>query len=281
MGPGPDSPDWHVALRRCVLAVSLLDGVDAVPQDGGVLLEGAPPVEVPWPEVVSVVGDSDPDSATARRRLRSWLRLRRGLADLPDPGTAARPLGLPVGHVLHPGPTWVRLRVLGGALDVGTGFLGLLDDPDEVVVVPAEVVAAAGLDEGSWWPRCVAYLEQMGAVAADRHGRDPSAPLRPMGDCDVVTLLASSAFRAELSAHDPTGLRTAAVPMRNRGWLDLARIDPAFATAAAAATSAPDRGFERPILVTADEVVMAASGGLPAQIELRDPVATALPWKRR
>jgi hypothetical protein len=281
MAPAPETADWHVALRRCVLAVSLLDGVDAVPQDDAVLLEGAPLVEVPWPEVASVVGDADPDSATARRRLRGWLLLRRRLADLPDPRTAARPLALPVGHVLHPGPTWVRLRVLGGALDVGTGFLGLLDDPDEVVVVPAEVVAASGLDEASWWPRCLAYVEQMGAVAADRHGKDPSAPLRPMGDCDVVTLLASAAFRAALSAYDPTGLRTAAVPMRNRGWLDLARIDPAFATAAAAATSAPDRGFERPILVTADEVVMAAPGGLPAQIELRDPVATALPWKRR
>jgi hypothetical protein len=68
--------------------------------------------------------------------------------------------------------------------------------------------------------------------------------------------------------------------MRRRGWLDLGRIDPAFAAAAAAATEAAERGFDRPLLVTADEVVMAPAGGEPGLIELRDPVAASDPWSR-
>jgi hypothetical protein len=91
-----------------------------------------------------------------------------------------------------------------------------------------------------------------------------------------VTLLGSRTLRAALGAMDGTGLRAVAVPMRNRGWLDLTRIDPAFTSAAAAATEATDRGFERPLLVTVDEVTLAPAGGRPAEIVLRDP-ATASP----
>lgn len=270
----------RVALRRCVLAVSVLDGVDALPGDTGVTLAGEPPLCVAWEELDQVVADLDPDGLPARERVRGWLRLRRRLADLPDPAGAARPVGLPAGHVLHPGSSWVRSRVLGGVLDVGMGFLGLLDDPDEVVVVDDRLARAAGLPVDAWWPRCLAYVDQMGLTAAVRHLEDPAAPLRPIGDCDVVTLLAAPVFRSALCSSDPTGLRTAAVPMRRRGWLDLGGIDPAFAAAAAAATPAADRGFPRAILVTADEVVMAPPGGQPAEIVLRDPLATAQPWLR-
>jgi len=42
----PDS----LELRRLALAVSVLDDVDLVPLDDGVLLTGDVPVEVTWPE---------------------------------------------------------------------------------------------------------------------------------------------------------------------------------------------------------------------------------------
>ena len=64
-------------------------------------------------------------------------------------------------------------------------------------------------------------------------------------------------------------MRAAAVPMRRRGWLDLTRIDPAFTAAAAAATAPAERGFSRPVLVTADEVTVATEGGRPAEIDVR------------
>jgi hypothetical protein len=47
--------------------------------------------------------------------------------------------------------------------------------------------------------------------------------------------------------------------MRRRGWFDLARIDPPFVLAAAHATSAEDRGLDRPLLVTQDEVAVVSA----------------------
>ena len=94
--------------------------------------------------------------------------------------------------------------------------------------------------------------------------------LRPIGDCDVATLLGSRTLRAALCAADGSGLRAAAVPMLRRGWLDLSRIDPAFTAAAAAATTPQERGFQRPLLLTVDEVTLAPAGGRPAEIVLRD-----------
>jgi hypothetical protein len=113
------------------------------------------------------------------------------------------------------------------------------------------------------------YLERMGAIAAQRLA--DNGLLRPIGDCDVVTLLASRTLREALCAQDGTGMRAAAVPMRRRGWLDLSRIDPAFTAAAASATRPEERGFSRPLLLTADEVALAPQGGRPAEIVLRDP----------
>ena len=66
-------------------------------------------------------------------------------------------------------------------------------------------------------------------------------------------------------------------PMRRRGWTRLALIDPAFGPAAAAATRVEERGFARPLLLTADELTQAAEGGRPEEIVLRDP-ATDAPW---
>ena len=99
----------------------------------------------------------------------------------------------------------------------------------------------------------------MGGLAAVRWRRDGENLLRPMGGCDVVTLLGSQSLRMAL-VRDAGGMRPVVAPMRNRGWTVLSRLDPAFAPAAAEATDAQDRGFRRPILVTADEIVLAADG---------------------
>jgi len=274
-----------VALRRCVLALSVIDGVDIYPDDAGALLEdltvSATPLRLLWQEIDTAVGTLNPDNERARARLRIWLRLRCRLAALPNPKLHARALGLPRRHVLHPGSAWIRHRVPGGAVDLGIGLVGLLDDPDEVVPVPTALLAAAEIDVTTWWPDLAYALEQTARLAADRLSADPRGPLRPFGDFDVVTLLASSAFRAELCNADPLGWRTAAVPMRQRGWLDLGRIDPAFAAAAALATDPSERGFDRAVLVTAEEVVVIRAGGNAAGHALQDPPATVDPWLRR
>lgn len=268
----PDS----LELRRLALAVSVLDDVDIVPLDDGVLLTGDVPVEVTWLELRRALGGADPADDLGRFRVRAWLRGRRIAADVhvEHLRTQARPVGLPVDHPLHPGLDWVRQRVLGDALDLGFGFVGVGHDPDEVVVVPQGALDAAGVDPTPWWPVARDYLERMGAVAAQRLAANPV--LRPIGDCDVVTLLASRTLRQALCAHDGTGMRAAAVPMLRRGWLDLTRIDPAFTAAAAAATAPHERGFSRPLLLTADEVTLAPEGGRPADIVLRDPAAESL-----
>jgi len=265
----PDS----LELRRLALAVSVLDDVDLVPLDDGVLLTGDVPVEVTWLELRRALSGADPESSLGRARGRAWLRGRRIAAHIHHDHLreAARPVGLPVDHPLHPGLDWVRERVLGRAVDLGLGFLGVGTDPDEVVVVPQGALDAAGIDPSPWWPAARDYLERMGSVAAQRLAANPV--LRPIGDCDVVTLVCSRSLRAALCAQDGTGMRAAAVPMRRRGWLDLSRIDPAFTSAAAAATAPEDRGFVRPLLLTADEVALAPAGGRPAEIVLRDPAA--------
>lgn len=278
-----DQPDSVTPMRRAVLMVCVLDGIDLLPDDDGIVLppsDCGPELRLSWTEITRVVGAVPPESPTARTRLRTWLRLRRALGDLTDPKVVARPVGLPVDHVLHPGPGWVRNRVLGGALHLGTGFIGLLDDPDAVAVLPPGMLDAAGIDDRPWWPRLARYLEDKGAVAAERLAHEPGGPLRPIGDCDVVTLLGSSRFRSGLCDADPLGLRTAAVPMRRRGWVDLSRIDPAFAVAAASATEAVDRGFTRPVLITRDEVSLAAAGGTPHLQALSDPMGSLDAWQR-
>jgi len=270
----PDS----VELRRIALAVSVLDDVDIVPLDDGVLLSGSPtsgPIEVSWRELRRAVAGADPESELARARVRAWLHGRRIGADreVEELRRLARPVGLPVDHALHPGLDWVRHRVLGGALDLGFGFVGVARDPDAVTIVPQGALDAAGVDPAPWWPVARDYLERMGAIAATRLADSPV--LRPIGDCDVLTLLGSRTLRSALCENDGTGMRAAAAPMRTRGWLDLSRIDPAYTAAAAAATDELERGFPRPLLLTADEITLAPAGGRPAEIVLRDPAGAA------
>lgn len=267
----PDS----VELRRIALAVSVLDDIDIVPLDDGVMLAGAGPVEVSWLELRRAVAGADAESELARARVRAWLHGRRIAADrdLEELRQLARPVGLPIDHPLHPGLDWVRHRVLGDALDLGFGFVGVGHDPDMVIIVPQGALDAAGVDPAPWWPVARDYLERMGAIAAERLADSPT--LRPIGDCDVLTLLGSQTLRTALCSKDGTGMRAAAVPMRTRGWLDLSRIDPAYTAAAAAATDELDRGFPRPLLLTEDEVTLAPEGGRPAEIVLRDKAADA------
>jgi hypothetical protein len=263
----------ELGLRRCALAVSVLADIDLRPAPGGIVLTSAPRLRISWTECRRAVAGADPDGELARKRLTSWIRARRWLASVgrAELAAMARPYGVAVDSELHPGLDWVRMRVLGDALDLGLGFAGLDPaDPEKVVVVCQSLLDAARIDPSPWWEAAVVYLEQMGALARDRYRRDPKAPLRPMGDCDVVTLLGSRTFRSQL-VDGFGGMRAAAVPMRVRGWLDLSRIDPAYVLAAAALTDLDHRGFSRPLLITADEVAMAVSGGRPEEIVLRDP----------
>lgn len=269
------------ALRRGALAVTVLHDLDLLPDDDGVRLTAPPEVQVPWTELHRCLAGASPEQPEGRERLARWLRARRWVADLllPELAERARPVGVPVDSPTHPGLDWVQRRVLGDALDLGLGFVGLRPDaPDDVVVVGQGVTDSAGIDADAWWPRAEAYLETMGARAAERWRREPSAPLRPMGDCDVVTLVGSATLRGAL-AGAAGGLCPAAVPMRTRGWLDLSRIDTAFALAAAAATDLPARGFPRPLLLTAEEVALVPEGGRGASSALADR-SPEEPWSR-
>ncbi|MCU1591604.1 MAG: hypothetical protein JWP11_2860 [Frankiales bacterium] len=268
-------------LRRGVLAVSVLHDVDIEPAALGVTLPGTPPVWIPWAECRRALAGHDPES-TGRRRLTDWLLARRWAADLSAEHLVQRlrPVGLPVEHVLHPGLDWVRERVLGDALDLGLGAVDLDPaDPDRVVLLPATALDAAGLDQEQMWSRTRTMLDDLGRLAAERVRRDTRGLLRPLGDCDVVTLLGSRALRVALAA-DASGMCGAVVPMRNRGWTRLALIDPAFGPAAARATDAEHRGFDRPLLITPDEVTLVAEGGRAEAIVLRDPAVSDEPWMK-
>ncbi len=266
-------------LRRCALAVAVLHDLDVLPAIDGIVLTGTPTIEVTWAECRRALGGVEPETDDGRHRLARWLLLRRWLAERPlgDLAERARPYGTPVESPLHTGLDWVRRRVLGDALDLGFGFVGLDPrDPDKVLPVPQRLLESANVNVDDWWPTAVVYLERMGRMAAERMERNPKAPLRPMGDCDVVTLLGSMTFRARMVDDVADGLRTVAVPMRNRGWLDLSRVDPAFSAAAARLTAPEDRGFPRPLLVTREEVALAAEGGDVVGSVLRDELATVI-----
>lgn len=258
--------------------MSVLHDVDVEPAALGIVLSGSPSVWVPWGECRRALAGHDPESAVGRLRLTGWLQARRWAADAGRErvALALRPVGLPVEHVLHPGLDWVRERVLGDALDLGLGAVGLdPSDPDRVVLLPPPALDALNLDPDVVWTGARARLERLGAMAAERVRLDAQGRLRPFGDCDAVTLLGARSLRTAL-ASDGGGLGAAVVPMRSRGWTRLALIDPAFGPAAAAATPAAERGFVRPLLLTADELTLVPEGGRP-DVALRDP-ATTDPW---
>ncbi len=275
----PTDPPGAPELRRGVLAVSVLDDVDVEPGRLGLVLPGDPAVGVSWGECRGVLSGADPGSTRGRQLLRAHLHARRWAADLRPAGLAARlrPVGLPVGHVLHPGPGWVCEQVMGGSLDLGLGAVGLDPaDRDGVVTLPRVLLGACGLDADLAWSDARDLLESTGALALDLLSRDGRDQLRPVGDCDAVTLLGSRALRTGLVG-PAGGLTGVVVPMRRRGWTRLGLVDPAFGPAAAAATAAADRGFPRPLLVTADEVSMVPAGGRPQATALPDEALRGAP----
>lgn len=274
-------PTWPEApeLRRCALAVAVIHDIDVLPSPHGVILPGSTDIEITWAECRRATSGAAPDTETARLRLKCWFELRRWLADRPldDVAARARPYGASVELPLHPGLDWVRRRVLGDSLDLGFGFVGINpSEPDLVIPIPHQVLRAASIEPSPWWPTAVVYLERMGEMAAERARRTPKAPLRPMGDCDVVTLLGSRTFRQAITEGISDGMRTVAVPMRSRGWLDLSRVDPAFSAAAARLTAPEERGFSRPLLVTKEEVAIALENGDVVRAGLEDKLATVI-----
>jgi len=278
MPVAPKAPT-AVELRRGVLAVSVLHDTDIEPASLGVVLTGTPSVWVSWGECRRALAGHHPETNAGRERLGRWLLARRWAADLPleELRHRIRPVGLPVEHVLHPGLDWVRRRVLGDALDLGLGAVDLDPrDPDKVVPLPLPLLDAVGLDAEAEWVVAEHYLQRMGTLAGERLPLDARGQLRPIGDCDVVTLLGSRVLRAAI-AEQSGGLGAIVVPMRQRGWTKMALIDPAFGPAAAAAMPVEDRGFVRPLLVTADELTYAPEGGRPELLALREPAAEA-PW---
>jgi hypothetical protein len=264
-----------VQLRRGVLAVSVLHDLDLEPNLQGVRLTGSPTVFVPWGECRRALAGADPERPEGHARLARWLQARRWVADRSrlELLERVRPVGLPHDHVLHPGVDWVQQRVLGDALDLGLGLVDLDPaEPDRVVLAPPPALEAAGLDPALLWEHARDYLEQMGTLAGGWLGGDRRGTVRPVGDCDVVTLLGSRSLRSAL-AERAGGMATVVAPMLRRGWTEMALVDPAFTPAAFAATDPPERGFARPLLVTRDEVVLASPGGRPDDLALRDPVA--------
>jgi hypothetical protein len=108
----------------------------------------------------------------------------------------------------------------------------------------------------------------MGELARRRLRRDRATEIRPVGGCDALTLLASRTLRTALAGADGTGLQTVAVPRRVRGWTDLRRVDPAFLASVWLLTDDTERGVDRPLLVTRDEVALPAPGGDPTAVAL-------------
>jgi hypothetical protein len=278
--------------------VSVLSDIDLVPDDNGVQVVGAGTaaairpvaVHVTWAELAEATGGLDPLSPAGRCRATTLLR---GCQLLADRGgqveevrsllrNAARALALPAGHALHPGPDWVQGPLRGGALDLGIGLLGLGGTPDDVQPLPPVLVRRLGLQPQEWWPDLQHHVERMGGLSAVRIARDGHCVLRPVGGCDALTLLASSALRDQLVAGDGTGMRAVAVPDRRRAWFDLAQIDPAFTAAVWSITPETDRGLPAPVLVTRHEValpvpdgdVIATSLGRPAPFPAPFPLGT-------
>ena len=247
------------ALRRGLLAVTVLHDLDLAPDDQGVALRCPGRLRIEWAEWADALDGADPGTVVGVERLARYARARRMLGIAPR--VQPLPFAVPAGHPLHPGASWVRRIVPGGILDLGLGIAGLDPTrPDRILPLPARAAERHGVDTAREFAAAQDYASEMAALAVARLTRRPDDALRPMGRCDVVTLLAASTFRTGLVAARAgtiRGMRTAAVPRRDRGWLDLRRIDPEFVSCAAAATAPEERGFPRPLLVTADELTLA------------------------
>ncbi|MFV0459177.1 MAG: hypothetical protein ACK5MT_10485 [Actinomycetales bacterium] len=283
------APPAAAELRRSVLAASVLDDIDLIPSDDGVTLPGPGESLLTWADLADVVGPYPVGSGLARLRLAMALRLHawaasRGPRAKDELIRSARLLAMGSEHVHHPGPAWVRARVMGGALDCGIGLVAEGDSGEDAVPLPPSLARHLQLDLEQLYASVRSHGESMGAMGVTRlhrdHGGRPQpvvsatdgqAVLRPVGGLDVVSLLATAAVRTYLAEADGSGMRATAVPHRSRGWYDLARIDPAFTQAAFAASEPAARGLPRPLLVTADEVALGPSGDGVIRLSLEDP----------
>ena len=270
-------------LRQVVLALAVVDDVDLTPGDDGVDLTAGG--RLTWADVAAAVGSwaALPDHPVTRRRLRLAAEVVGVLTvDGADALLAAcHAHGEPVDTAaMGYGPGWVREHV-GDALVLGLGVSDLagVQGPHPLPPLPSLSPAVqARLDVR--WVEVRADLERLGGLVSARLDRDAREGrplvLRPTGTADVVTLLGSRRLRTALASGDGTGMRAVAVPVRDRGWFDLARIDPAFVSAAWTATEPVDRAFDRPLLVTADAVTRpVASGDVLAGV-LADPAGRSL-----
>ena len=60
---GFNSLDDSTALRRCMLAVSVIHEVDMIPTDEGIVLLGVPDIPVSFAEIAAAIGAIDPVGA--------------------------------------------------------------------------------------------------------------------------------------------------------------------------------------------------------------------------
>jgi hypothetical protein len=240
----------HSALLLLVHAVAVFDGMGADPTEAGVpITPGRSGAVIGWPQIADVLGADDPLDQAPRLRLTALLMLHRQVAALgPDAAEmirqAARPLALPVGHPLHPGPGWVRERVPGDVLDLGLGVTGLAPEQD-VLPLPRSVARAAGLDADAEWPRVRALGEEWCDVALSRLGStDRSLVLAGAGGVDALTLIALPDARHRVSG-------VVAAPSRDRAWLGLGRRsnDESYLQAVWMLTAAARRGVPGPLSV--------------------------------
>jgi len=263
----------------------VLDEVDLQPRDHGVVLAAGG--SLGWDDVACALGPwaSLPDHPVTRRR----LRLAAEVVGLVALGGEDELLGACHAHgeavgtaVMGAADGWVRERVPGGVLTLGLGVsdLGGIVGPHPLPPLPClQGPLRVRLD--ARWADVREDLERLGGLVQQRLLRDQREGrplvLRPMGTADVVTLLGSVRLRSALARGDGTGMRAVAVPVRDRGWFDLARIDPAYVGAAWGASHPLERAFDRPVLVTADEVVAPVpSGDVLGAGVLADPAARSL-----
>jgi hypothetical protein len=271
--PPPPAPegaaqgDAWARLRRAVLEVAVRHDLDVRPGPAGVALPGTADVRLPWGTLIAIVDAAAPagDGSGIVHRVHAALVLAGWMAGARPGDVQALACALPPGHVLHPGPAWLRERVPGGLAELGVALRTRPDGP--VLPLPPDLADAGGRLAAAVealvpdWPALVAALEVAGAVAAERlHPGTATGVVRPVNGHDALTLLASPAVRAAVAAHDGTGLRAVAVPSRRRAWFDDRHLDPAFVAALWALTPEPERGLPAAALVTRDEVAPARPG---------------------
>jgi hypothetical protein len=221
---------------------------------------------VSWPEIARLLRDDDPVHPAPRRRLALLLDLHRtvqglGSAAADVVGRAIRPLALPAGHPLHPGPDWVRQPVPGGVLDLGLGVWRLLPGQDDVVPLPPAIVQTAGLAADTAWSALRPEAGRLAGFAIDRARATGtvSRVLAAVGGVDALTLLALDPVRAWLAAAaGPAGPTLVAAPRRDRAWLGDAATDRDYAQAVWLLTTPAQRGVPEPLSVPA-----AAEGPIP------------------